>query len=140
MVDFGKKKEKKSKNESSNAPQDITKKLVDLNERTRLLEERAKHSTERIRVVDETYMNKFKELQEELSGLREDVAKIREEMKENKNILRRLVKEIGNTAKLSDVKVLEKYINMIDITRLITKEDVVQIVREELSNKKKKKE
>ena len=63
----------------------------------------------------------------------------RKDFDEVKNILRRVVKEMGNTAKLSDVKVLEKYITMVDITRLITKEDVVDIVKEELSRNKKRK-
>ena len=112
-------------------------KLSELSERTRLLEERLKQTREKIQVIDETFMNKTKDLKGSISSISEELSIIRRDFEETKEILRRVVKEIGSLAKVGDVKVLEKYINMVDVTRIVTKSDVERIVDEKLKSRKK---
>ncbi len=114
----------------------ILKKIGQLSERTRLLEERMKQTRSKIQVLDETFSAKINDLRDATNNFQNQLISLRKELSETKELLRRVVKELGSTAKLSDVKVLEKYINMIDITRLITKEDVEKIVEEKLKKKK----
>ena len=47
-------------------------------------------------------------------------------------MIRKIAKDLENTAKMHDVKVLEKYINLLDPTRIVTREDVIRIVRREM--------
>jgi predicted nucleic acid-binding Zn-ribbon protein len=116
---------------------DITRKIGDLSERARLIEERLKQTREKMQVLDETFSSKVRDLKDAISDLNVQISTMRKELDEVKEIVRKVVKELGNTAKLSDVKVLEKYINLIDITRFITKEDVEEIVEEKLKKLKK---
>ena len=119
--------------------QETARKFAQLSERTRLLEERLKQSFQKIQVIDETNMNKIKDIKDKITNLEEQLAAIRKDFDEAKEIVRRIAKDMSQTAKLSDLRVLEKYINMVDITRLVTKEDVLRLIDEYESEKKVKK-
>jgi uncharacterized protein (DUF342 family) len=119
--------------------QEQAKKSSELNERTRLLEERNKQLMQKLQVIDETAIKKINDLRNKLTNLEGQITELRKDFEETKDILRRVVKELSQSAKISDVKVLEKYINMVDITRLVTKEDVFRYVEEYLEEHKKKK-
>lgn len=118
--------------------QDTLKKFSELSERTRLLEERIKQSFQKIQVIDETNTHKIKDLKEKMTNIDSQLSSIRKDFDEIKEVIRRIAKDMSQTAKLSDVRVLEKYINMVDITRLVTEEDVIRIVEERLKSKNKK--
>jgi biotin-(acetyl-CoA carboxylase) ligase len=117
----------------------ISRKMAELSERTRLLEERLKQTREKLQVVDETFMNKIKELKENFAAIGDELAGVRKNAEETREIVRQIARQTESTAKLSDVKVLEKYINMVDITRIITKEDVMRIVQDEIKKAHMKK-
>jgi hypothetical protein len=117
----------------------IGRKMAELSERTRLLEERLKQTREKLQVVDETFMNKIKELKENFAAIGDELAGVRKNAEETREIVRQIARQTESTAKLSDVKVLEKYINMVDITRIITKEDVMRIVQDEIKKAHMKK-
>jgi len=110
--------------------QEESRRFTELNERTRLLEERGKQLMQKIQVVDETSMKKISDLRDKMQSIESQINGLRKEFEESKELLRRVVKDLEQAAKLSDVKVLEKYINMMDITRLLTKEDVLKILEE----------
>ena len=111
----------------------------ELSERTRLLEERLKQARERIQVIDETNIGKIKELRDMLNNLNEEITVMRKSLDDLKEVVRRIAKDMSSVARLSDVHVLEKYIGMMDITRLVTKDDVIRIVKDEISRSKEKK-
>ncbi len=144
MVNFlGTPQAKKSLIGSSSQKKDIPKeisnisiKMGELSERTRLLEERMKNSREKIQVLDETFSSKIKDLKDATSDFKRMVDDLKKEIDSIKEIMRRVIKELNSTAKLSDVRVLEKYISMVDITRIVTKEDVREIVEEIIKKKK----
>jgi uncharacterized protein (DUF342 family) len=112
---------------------------TELNERTRLLEERGKQLMQKLQVVDETSMKKISDLRDKMQSIESQISGLRKEFEETKEILRRVAKELEQTAKMSDVKVLEKYINMVDITRLIMKDDVLKIIEEYMETHHQKK-
>jgi uncharacterized protein (DUF342 family) len=117
-----------------------SKKISELIERTRLLEERLKQSRDRIQAIDETNMTKVKELRDSINGLNNEISSVRKDIDEIKEIVRRIAKDMSSTARVSDVRVLEKYIGMMDITRLVSKEEVLRIIKDELSKSKKSKD
>jgi hypothetical protein len=114
------------------------KRLAELSERTRLLEERLKQTRSRIQVVDETTISKIKDLKDSITSLSSELAAFRKDFEELKEIVRRMAKEFGSTAKVSDVKMLEKYISMLDVTRMVTRDEVIRIVKDELARKREK--
>lgn len=118
---------------------EAAKRISELNERTRLLEERNKQLMQKLQVIDETTIKKVNDLRNKLTSLESQITETRKDADEIKEIVRRIVKDLGQSAKLSDVKVLEKYINMIDITRIVTKEDVFRYIDEYNAEHKHKK-
>lgn len=115
--------------------QETLKKLGELSERSRLIEERMKQTRDRMQVLDETFSNKINDLRENSTNFEEQIINIRKEVDETREILRRIMKDLESAAKISDVRVLEKYINMIDISRLVTKDDVEEIVEKIMKKK-----
>ena len=114
------------------------KRISELSERTRLLEERLKQARSRVQVIDETNITKIRELRDGINNLSSDIATMRKDFDELKEIVRRMAKELGQAAKLSDIRVLEKYISMLDVTRIVTREEVLRIIKDEVSKSKKK--
>jgi DNA repair exonuclease SbcCD ATPase subunit len=131
-------KERKTPQEIAQAEAEAARRISELNERTRLLEERNKQLMQKLQVIDETMIKKINDIRNKIKNLESQITETRKDSEEIKEIVRRIVKDLGQTAKLSDVKVLEKYINMVDITRIVTKEDVFRYIEEYLEEHKKK--
>ena len=108
--------------------QETLKKAGELSERSRLLEQRMKQTRDKMQVLDETFSNKIKDLRDVASNLEEQIISVRKDIDETREILRKIVKDLESAAKMSDVRVLEKYINMIDISRLVTRDDIEEVV------------
>jgi hypothetical protein len=125
--------------EEAEKEREIGRRFAELSERTRLLEERLKQAHQKVEVVDETNIKKTKELKDKIKNLEDQLASSRKDLEDLKEIVRRIVKDLGQAAKLSDVRILEKYINMVDITRFITKDDVYRIIEDYTAEIKKKK-
>lgn len=130
---------KQTPEETAARLQEESRRFAELNERTRLLEERGKQLMQKIQVVDETGMKKISDIRDKMQSIENQINGLRKEFEESREVLRRVVKDLEQAAKLSDVKVLEKYIGMMDITRLLTKEDVLKIIEEYDAEHHKKK-
>ena len=115
--------------------QESLKKTGELSERSRLLEERMKQTRERMQVLDETFSNKIKDLKDATVHLEEQIISIRKEIVETREIVRKMGKDLESAAKVNDVRVLERYINMIDISRLVTRDDIEEVVERIIKKK-----
>jgi uncharacterized protein YoxC len=110
----------------------ISKTISGMSGRVRLLEERTDQLRQKAKIIDENMIDKTDHLKEEITKTNARIDELIKEIKVVKENMERLIKEIGNVATVQDVKVLEKYINMIDPTRFLTKEEVVRIVKKEV--------
>jgi uncharacterized protein YoxC len=110
----------------------ISKTISGMSGRVRLLEERTDQLRQKAKIIDENMIDKTNHLKEEIGKTNARIDQLIKEIKEVKENMERLIKEIGNVATVQDVKVLEKYINMIDPTRFLTKDEVVKIVKKEV--------
>ncbi len=108
------------------------KKIAELSERTRLLEERVKELRESLHVVDQTMQRRTKLLKDSINDLREEISNLRAQITELRSAIRRIINDLTNTARKSDVKLIEKYIELIDPTNIVTRKDVERIVEEKL--------
>ncbi len=110
----------------------LNKKLAELSERTRLLEERVKELRESLHVIDQTMQRRTKALKESINDTREEISSLRAQLTELRSVIRRIINDLSNTARKSDVKLIEKYIELIDPTNIVTRKDVERIVEEKL--------
>ncbi|HDD05243.1 MAG TPA: hypothetical protein ENF51_02010 [Candidatus Aenigmarchaeota archaeon] len=100
--------------------------------RVRLLEERYDQLSTKIKIVDESSLKRYKEIKEMISDFNADVDELRKLVKELETVVKNIIKELENVAKVQDVKVLERYINLLDPTRYLTKEEAIQLIRKEM--------
>ncbi len=114
----------------------INRKLAEISERTRLLEERAKEMRENIHIIDETMNRRTQNLKDSINDIRKQITQIKNQITEMRSIIRRIINDLSSTARKSDVRVIEKYIELLDPTSLVTKDDVERIVEEKLKEVK----
>jgi predicted nucleic acid-binding Zn-ribbon protein len=139
--DKGAKKEKVQKKQTELEYQRyVTKKISELSERVRLLEQKLNTTRQKIQVVDENMLIKSRDLKDEIKKLNIGTKEMKRNLMEMNDALQHIIKMVNESAKNRDLKVLEKYINMIDPTRFLTKKDVINIVKEEFGRTKSIKE
>ena len=119
--------------ELNNIANDLAGKVGLLNDRMRLIEERSHQNREKVRIVDENLLTKFKDTREDLKRLNIEVDSSRKTVDGVTKSLQRMVKELSNAAKLSDVQVIEKVLDFFDPTRFLTEKDVNRIISERMN-------
>ena len=100
--------------------------------RVRLLEERYEQLSTKIRIVDQSGLKKNKEIKEMITEINGSIRQIRKKTKELGDAMQHLVIDMQDVAKTQDIKVLERYVNMFDPTRFLTKEEAVELIRKEM--------
>lgn len=125
-----KKDKKKDKTSQLEYNRYITKKLSELSERIRIMEQKLSTTRGKIQVVDENMLMKTRDLRDDMNKISIESKVMKRSVVEMNDAIQHLVKMVSESAKNRDLKVLEKYINMIDPTRFLTKKDVISIVQE----------
>ncbi len=108
--------------------QEITQVVVELNNRIRTLENKYNLLGERLLVVNQNMIEEYKRLLREMKIINEDTREIRQEVFLTQDALRNIVKEMELFAKKEQIKVLEKYLDLINPMRFVTEEEVEKIV------------
>ena len=116
----------------NNVQSPTNKKIAELSERTRLLEERIKELRESLHVLDQTMQRRTSTLKDSVNDLRDEITSLRAHLTELRSAVRRIINDLGNVAHKSDVKLMEKYIELMDPTNIVTRRDVERIVDEKL--------
>ena len=98
--------------------------IADLNGRIRALENKYNILTERLLVINQNMIEEYKKL---MSGLREmslETKKARLGTQNTQDVVKDLVKEMSIFAKKDQIKVLEKYMDMLNVIELVTDEQL----------------
>ncbi len=107
----------------------VISRLNDINTRLRLSEERINHNKERLRVFDDQILGIKKELNEDIEEINSDMMDLRKSIKNIEDTIHHIIKELELTAKKQDINVLEKYVDMMDPTRYITKDELKALMK-----------
>jgi signal transduction protein with GAF and PtsI domain len=110
--------------------------LSDLNIRTRTLEGKYNVLGEKLLVVNQNMIEEYKKIINELKTKEQDVTELKREIENLKEILRQIVKEIDSFAKKEHVNVLEKYINLWNPLKFVTDQEVNELIKKQLEQKK----
>jgi len=110
--------------------QEITQVIVDLNNRIRTLENKYNLLGERLLIVNQNMIEEYKRLLREMKVLNEDLRDMRQEIVMTQDTTRNMVKEMEFFAKKEQVKVLEKYISLLNPMWFVTEEEVQNIMKE----------
>lgn len=117
--------------------QEITQVIVDLNNRIRTLENKYNLLGERLLVVNQNMIEEYKRLLREMKIINEDLREMRQETMLTQDAMRNMVKEMELFAKKEQVRVLEKYIDLINPMRFVTTEEVESLIIKQSSGVKR---
>ncbi|MCW1301208.1 MAG: hypothetical protein QW507_02505 [Candidatus Nanoarchaeia archaeon] len=110
----------------------VSGKIAELNERLRMLETRVQQLRENQRLLSENLLSKTEELKAMIRDLNFRMEEMKGQVKAMQEAVKAFSKEIENVARVQDIKVLEKYINLLDPTRFLTKDEALRLIRREL--------
>ncbi len=113
---------------------DLSNQINNLSRRLRILEERYTNLRKNTQLTDQNILKISKDFQREISAATSDATDLRRDFLDLKDKVRLIVKELVECAKTEEVKVLERYINMWDPVKFITKNDVERIVEDKVND------
>jgi len=104
--------------------------------RLRTLEGRYNLLRDRVLVVNNNLIEQYKKTVTEVKSVNDDIKEIKSDLFKIKEAMRHLLSELELFAKKDDVKYLEKYINLWDPMKLVTRKELEQAI-EEIKKKKR---
>lgn len=111
--------------------------LNTLERRLRVLEESFTNMRRSLQVTEQNILNKNKGFSSDIRTLTSEFDDLRKEIADIKEKIVLIIKDMEDSAKINDVKVLEKYINMWNPIKFVTQKEVEQIIDEKLKKKQK---
>lgn len=103
--------------------------ISNLERRLRLLEESSTNIRRMLQVTEQNMLEKNKTFATEIRTLTSDINDIKQEIAEIKDRILEFVKELKESAKRDEVKVLEKYISFWNPVKFVTQNEVEEVVK-----------
>ena len=111
----------------------------DLHSKLRNLESKNNLLGENLLTVNQNTIEEYKRINKEIEIINNDLKNLKEELFNLKQIIRGFLNEVDFFAKKSDIKVLEKYINLWNPLEFVREEEIDKIIEEKLKKMKLKK-
>jgi hypothetical protein len=115
--------------------------IADLNGRIRALENKYNILTERLLVINQNMIEEYKKIITGMRDLSTETKKARLGTQTTQDVVKDIVKEMSIFAKKDQIKVLEKYMDMINVIQLVTDEQLetrLERFKSEIKNKNTK--
>lgn len=110
----------------------LSQKLSEVSRRVRILEEKSNSLSDKIAITDSTLLKNTKSFREDVTEMNISIKELTKELEALKETVRRIIKQLEMYVLKRDFKVLEKYVDLIDPTKIITSDDVRRIIQEEM--------
>jgi len=104
--------------------------LATLTRRLRVLESQYTNTRRRITVIDENMMSHGKKLNQEIDTVNEEMTDLKKAVESMDEKLVTIIKELKHAAKIGDVEVLKKYIEIWQPLDFVTRDQVEKIVKD----------
>lgn len=104
--------------------------LANINRRIRIIEEQLATLRSHIDMLDSSLVEKHKSSGEDIRTVQASVREIKAELKENRELFERIANKLADFASKENVKVLERYINFWNPLHYVTKQEVVDLIKE----------
>lgn len=117
---------------------DLTNMVNDIGRRLRVLEERYNNLQKKAQLNEENALANFKKFSASLSTFHDDINDFRKHIKMDDERTELIIKELKLCAKKEDVAVLQRYINLWDPVKFVSRDEVDKIIDEKLDEKNQK--
>ena len=115
--------------------QDMTYVLADLNNRVRTLESKYNLFGERLLVINQNMIEEYKKLLREMKVINLDMQRVKAEASETRAVIKNVVTEMDLFARKENVRVVEKYLDLLSPMNFVTEQQVERVVEEKLRRK-----
>lgn len=116
--------------------ENLIRSVIELRESLKIFEQRLAQMKDTIAMVDKNNMDKYSDIKAVLQNIFAEVNEEKNRILELNDRLLRLSKQTEDFAKERDLKVMEKYVSLIDPSRFLSRDDVIKIVDNYLNSKK----
>lgn len=111
--------------------------VSDINNKLRSLESKNNMISEHLLTVNQNSMEEYRRIGKEIELINDDIRKIKEDLFSLKQAIKGFLGEVDFFAKKTDIKVLEKYINLWNPLEFVREEEIEKIVEEKMAKLKK---
>lgn len=98
--------------------------------RLRALESKYNLLAEKTLMINKNMLDEYKNLARHIKIMESDMRELKLDINKIKEVIKDIANENENYARKENVKVLEKYINLIDPLKFVTEDDVKRIAKE----------
>lgn len=114
--------------------------LIEFSTRLNEVEEKQRLIKDRALLIGKNLITTKEDYEKEFSEIKRRVLEVESDIKIIKRVNKRIIEEIGNLARKNEVEVLQKQMKMFQPLELARIKDVRDIVKEEIKKQKYKKE
>lgn len=111
---------------------DLSNQINNLSRRLKMIEERYTNIRNKTQVTDQNMLEFNKEMNKTMKTSNSELLELRKDFNDLREKVKLIVKELKDTAKSDDVKLLERYINLWEPVNFVTKKDVERIIEDKL--------
>ena len=104
----------------------------ELNSRIRSVEGRYNLLAERLLIINHNLIEQYKKTMKEIQLINSDLSEIKHDLNTTKEVINNIVKELENFASKNNVKVIEKYIDLLNPLNFVTEEQLNKVLDEKL--------
>ncbi len=108
-----------------------------INQRIRIIEQRFEEFREHLDLIESNLLEKEKEMNKEINMLTETIRELRAEVKKTTEEYDKVFDKLDSFAPKEKLKVIERYINMLNPIDYVTKEEVEELISEKLEREEK---
>ena len=116
--------------------EDIIKSVIELREALKIYDQRLVQLKGTLSLIEQNDMERSKDIKSALQNMSSQLVSHTNKIVELQDLVGRLEKQGEQYAKIQDVKVIDRYLSIIDPSRFLSKEDVIKIVDDYMSSKK----
>ena len=111
---------------------DYSEDITSLSRRVRVLEERNSSVQNRMGIIEQNMLSRYKQLNSEIKTMLSEMSELKKDMGEMKDRMLMFIKELQMCAKKEEITTLKKYIDLCEPVNFVTHNEIKDIIKEEL--------
>ena len=120
----------KKNTQDTSASASLSQAVAEAERRLRTIEERFSNLERRSQVTEENMLSSDRKIKSEIKLTSSDVSDIKAQIAELTEKIKAVIRELQDFAKIEDVEVIKKYLNLIEPLGFVTQNEVDRIVRQ----------
>ncbi len=118
------------------AEEEVYQRVVDVITRLRMVEENLENVMKRVLSFETGFVREVREIRDEIKEIKSKMMDIEKKLNEFDERLKTLENSLKDFARREDVKVIEKYIEFLNPSNYVTREEVLKMIKRYVGERK----